>query len=198
MIMISKGMNNHIIGVMGKKGSGKTVFVQESLKNMKRYIVVDTLHEYNGAIFYNWIDIVCFIDEVRDIDFNIIYRPLNDEDREEFFELINVINNYTLVVEEIDFYCDSHNMHPELDHLTRYGRHYNRSLIWITRNPFEVNRFLTRQSDVLVTFKQTEPRDLDYFKKYNFNKEIETLKEYEYAFWGDEQIVTNVLNKKIA
>jgi len=190
-------MDNHIIGVMGKKGSGKTVFVKDALKSMKRYIVVDTLYEYNGVVFYNWNELVCFLDEVRDIDFKVIYRPLSDEDRESFFELINEINNYTLVIEEIDFYCNSHWLHPEIDHLTRYGRHYKRSLIWISRNPFEVNRFLTRESDVLITFRQTEPRDLDYFKKYDFNKEIQDLKEYEYAFWGDKQMITGILNKKI-
>ena len=187
--------NNYIIGVLGKKGSGKTHLVTSCLAAIDRYIVVDTLHEYPGAVFENYASVVCFLDEMRDNHFAIVYRPLSDDDLEKFFTIINDINNYTLVVEEIDFYCDPQNIHPEIDNLTRYGRHYGRSLIWVSRNPYEVNRFLTRQSDLLITFVQSEPRDLDYFKRYSFDKDIQNLKQYEYSMWGDIQLFTTIFKK---
>lgn len=189
--------NNNIIGVLGKKGSGKTEFVKSSLEHIKRYIVIDPLYEYPGVIFEDWAELAIFLNEVQDVDFKIIYRPIDKEDNENFFRIVNEVNNYTLIVEEVDFWCDSHWIHPELDTICRYGRHFKRSLIWISRNPYEINRFLTRQSDLLVTFKQTEPRDLDYFSRYTFNKNLETLKEFEYAYWGDQEILTKILKKKI-
>jgi len=190
--------NNYIIGVLGKKGSGKTEFVKSSLANIKRYIVIDPLEEYPGVIFYDSVELFAFIDEVRDVDFKIIYRPLEEEDEENFFRIVNEINDYTLIMEEVDLWCDSYNIHPELNELTRYGRHYKRNLIWISRNPFEINRFLTRQSDLLVSFRQTEPRDLEYFKHYTFNKNLMTMKEFEFAYWGDRDIITKILKKKTA
>jgi len=190
--------NNYIIGVLGKKGSGKTEFVISSLEHIKRYIVFDPLAEYPGVIFDNSNELFVFLDEVREVDFNIVYRPMEKEDEENFFRIINEIDDYTLIAEEVDFLCDSHNINPELDALTRYGRHFKRNLIWISRNPFEINRFLTRQSDLLVSFRQTEPRDLEYFKNYTFNKNLMTMKEFEFAYWGDQEIITKILKKKIA
>lgn len=188
--------DNYIIGILGKKGSGKTEFAKSCMVNMKRVIVIDPLAEYPGLVCETWSEIVDFLDEYKDLDFQIVYRPQSKDDEEGFFRIINEINNYTLIAEEVDYWCDSHWLHPEIDNLTRYGRHFKRNFIWISRNPYEVNRFLTRQSDILVTFKQTEPRDLDYFKRYTFNKNIEILKEFEYAYWGDEEILTKILKKK--
>lgn len=188
--------DNYIIGILGKKGSGKTEFAKSCLVNIKRYIVIDPLAEYPGLVCENWTEIVSFLDEYKDMDFQVVYRPTSKDDEEAFFRIINEINNYTLIAEEVDYWCTSQYLHPELDNLTRYGRHFKRNLIWISRNPYEINRFLTRQSDLIVTFKQTEPRDLDYFKRYTFNKDIQELEQYEYAYWGDKEILTKVLKKK--
>lgn len=189
--------NNYIIGVLGKKGSGKTEFVKSSLKHIKRYIVIDPLAEYPGVIFDRWYDLLNFIDRLQDQNFTVVYRPMDREDEESFFLILNEINNYTLIAEEVDYWCSSYEIHPEIDYITRYGRHFKRNLIWISRNPFEINRFLTRQSDVLVTFRQTEPRDLDYFARYDFNKDLEKLKEFEFAYSGDKEVLTKILKKKI-
>jgi len=185
-------LDNAIIGIMGKKGSGKSFFVKKAVPKIKRIIVLDPLYEYSGTICESWTDVIEYLKEFKENDFRAIYRPPDDEDVEGFLSIINTVNDYTLVAEEVDFFCSPNDIHPELLKLTKYGRHFKRSLLWLSRNPYEVNRFLTRQSDALITFRQTEPRDLDYFKRYNFNKNLEGLEEYEMAFSGSRQIITKI------
>ena len=177
---------------MGKKGSGKSFFVKKAIPSIKRIIVIDPLYEYSGTICENWTDVIDYLNEFKANDFRAIYRPQNDEDVEDFLLIINTVNDYTLVAEEVDMFCSPHDIHPELLKLTKYGRHYKRSLLWLSRNPFEVNRFMTRNCDNLITFRQTEPRDLDYLKRYGFNKKLDELKEYEMSFSGSKRMLTKI------
>lgn len=195
---------DYMIGVMGKRGSGKTEFVKKSLPEIRRFIVCDVLHEYeDGLVFDSWAALQNHLDETNELDFRLIYQPPNDDDLEFFFEYtINGVNDYTLIMEEIDYHCSANWIHPSLDEFARYGRHERRNMIWISRNPFEVNRFITRQTNVFITFLQTEPRDLEYFRKIGtFSKQIDTLGRFEWAYHCtdyDKHLITDVLHKKIS
>lgn len=185
---------NYIIGVLGKKGSGKSALVKKGLPSLKRYLVVDVLHEYtHGVIFYNAADVIIYIDQYKDDDFHAIFRPPdgNEEaETEKILCMMNNVNNYTIIMEEVDYHCNPNYVHPELLRLVKYGRHYGRSLIWLSRNAAEVNRNLTRQSDVLITFLQTEPIDLKYLSHYAFDKTPNELGKYEYALSvGDHKCI---------
>lgn len=188
---------NYIVGIMGKKGMGKSFMVKHFMHRIKRKIIIDPMHEYNGTIFYSWDDVVVFLNEYYDLDFSIVYRPLEDEDREYFMRVVNQVNNYTLIAEEVDLLSDSHDIHEELEKLIKYGRHESRNLIWISRGPYEVNRLLTRLTDTMITFQQNEKRDQDFFNNYNFNKDVTILKKYEWAYWGDSKILTSIFGIKI-
>jgi len=182
-------MENYIIGVMGKKGSGKTELVKKYIPKLKRAIIIDPMHEYHeSTIVYNWRDLVGFIDEFKDLEFRVIFRPADFEDVNMFFVIANNVNRYTLVVEEVENWCDSRRIHPDFEKMISFGRHGERNIIWISRSPFEINRDLTRQTDVLISFRQTEPVDLKYLANYNFNKDLKTLDQYEYAFWTDGKL----------
>jgi len=180
-------MNNYIIGIMGKKGSGKSNLIKKyMLKNMVRYIIIDTLYEYeDDRIFYNIDELYDYLKENKDRAFKIIFRPENDNDIEILFQISKTINNYTLVIEEVDFYADTFHINENLLYNIKYGRHFGRNIIWVSRSPYEINRFLTRQTDLLIVFKQTEPRDIEYLNKYKFDKNIQLLGKYEYAISGD-------------
>ncbi len=183
--------NNYIVGIMGKKGQGKSYLVKQFMHRIRRKIIIDPMHEYSGTIFYSWEDIVIFLNDYYDMDFSIVYRPLDDEDRDKFMRIINTLNDYTLIAEEVDLLSNSYDVHPELKKLIKYGRHEKRNLIWISRGPYEVNRLMTRLIDTMITFQQNEKRDQDFFNNYQFNKDVTNLKKYEWAFWGDITILTN-------
>jgi hypothetical protein len=191
---------NFIGGVMGKKGSGKSFLVKQAVEKMRRLIIVDPMYEYVGTICDDWETVVQVIDRHREINFKVVYRPHNDADLEKFMAIINTVNDYTLVFEEVDRMCDPRQIHPELLHLTKYGRHSRRNLLWISRNPYEISRFLTRNSDFLLTFRQTEPRDLEYLNEYTFKNPIESLEKYDWTYHADdekdEQMITTIFGKK--
>lgn len=197
-----KQRHNFIGGVMGKKGSGKSFLVKQCIDRLPRVIIVDPMYEYTGTICNDWNEVVDLIDAFRDDNFTCVYRPQNDDDLEKFMPLINAVNEYTLVFEEVDKMCDPRQIHPELLHLTKYGRHSRRNLLWISRNPFEISRFLTRNSDFLITFRQTEPRDLDYLYEYTFKKDIKALDRYEWTYHvddeRDERIITTLFRKGVS
>jgi len=189
---------NYIIGVLGKKGSGKSYLVKSMLSRIPRLIIIDPLREYSGVIFNDWRDVVEYIHKFKSGRFRAVFRPTEgreDESIGEVLDVVNDINNYTLVMEEVDYVCDPWTIHPELERLVKYGRHFRRNLIWISRNAAEVNRDLTRQSDTLVTFRQTEPIDLKYLRSFSFSKDPETLEKYEFATSGDIQMFTLLTGK---
>jgi len=182
---------NYNIGIMGKKGSGKTELVKKSIVNMDRYIVVDVMGEYEkGVIFYKFENMIQFLNNYKEDNFHIIFRPTNDQETDYLFSAIEKLNRFTLVLEEADNWCNPNKIDQRLLDHVRYGRHFRKNLIWVSRNPFEINRNLTRQSDLLITFVQTEPRDLEYFSKYPFDKDLTTLKEFEYACSGDKELIS--------
>jgi hypothetical protein len=190
-------MKNYNIGVMGKKGSGKSHLVKHYiLPKVKRYLVLDSLREYKEGVICGSIDdLKNYIFQCENGRMKGIFRPENDTDVEEFLALTRHVNTCFFILEEVDLIADSNRINDDLLYNIKYGRHYERSILWISRCPYEINRFLTRQTDLMITFKQTEPRDLDYLAKYSFNKDIATLGQYEYAYTGDEKILQDFVEK---
>jgi len=191
--------NNSIIGVFGKKGSGKSYLVKKALKKMNRYIIVDPMHEYNGVICNSYHEVVDVLVEYLEYNFKIVYRPPNDEDIDNFFQILNTdeMVDYTFVMEEADLHCSAWYLHPEIKKLTRYGRHSGRNLIFVSRRPAAVSRDMTSQMDVMISFTQIEPIDLKYFSNFRFNRDVETLGEYEWSYNGDVQVITNILGLEV-
>jgi len=192
---------NEIIGINGKKGSGKSYFVQHKIiPSLGAFIILDKMEEYRGGmVFENPGIMKTYIQRMIKAGkmYKCIFRWTNDDQIEQVWEMLcdgekMLLENFTLVVEEVDLYCDSYGIQPELDYLIRYGRHDSVSLIWVSRSPFEINRMLTRLTDVYVTFVQSEPRDINWLKDFNWSKDPTTLARYEYGYAnlsGDERVL---------
>ncbi len=198
---------NYIIGIFGKKGSGKSTFLQKMMVQLDRYICVDPHSEHKGIVCGNWKEVMFVLENFLEQKFRIVYRPDDDNDMEEFFKIITAgdedekgnfrgMQNFTLIMDEADLWCSANYVHPAMFDYISYGRKRGRNLIYVSRRPPAISRFYTSQSDVMISFLQTEPNDLKYFSNYTFNKDLQTLKEYEWAYNGDGQILTEVFHLK--
>ena len=156
-----------IIYVCGKKGFGKTTFVKRHIvPKWNRIVVLDSLgFEYPYLSANNFSDYCTLVkSNITKPYFRIAYTPF-DKMETEFFKLCLVMSSCLIVIEETDLYCTTSQIEPSLDRLVRYGRHRNLDLVFLSRRPAEVHRNITAQADVIISFRQTEPRDLEYFKQ---------------------------------
>jgi len=175
-------MKNIITCVFGRKGSGKTTFVQKRLiPKFSRVLILDTLSEYPFFYFY---DLAMFIQSVKQnynkSFFRITYRPADELD-DYFFKFCYSLSNITVIVEEADLYSNAFSANEYFEKIIKYGRHKNINLIAVSRRPAEISKTLISQSDYVITFQQILKRDIDFFRLYINNPErLKELKVGQY------------------
>jgi len=188
-----------ILGIMGKTGSGKSHLAKQILQKQRRYLVIDPLWEYPGIVFYDWAELVRGVYDRAGQGFKFCFRPARNKQGEadtgKVFRLMNEIGNYTAVIEEADTWCNPYFIHEDFASLMKYGRHSCINMLWISRNPTEVNRTLTRLSHALISYRQTEPIDLRNLRQYAWSEELSTLDKYQWAYNGDAQIITKLTGR---
>jgi|APSaa5957512535_1039671.scaffolds.fasta_scaffold17722_3 DNA helicase HerA-like ATPase len=161
-------MQNKIIIIIGKKGSGKShlanlLMLEKSVD--KKVLIYDTLNEYDYPI--------ADLDKFPTLKKGIFrVTPIECQDDKEFFgsicEYVYKIQNTVLLVDEIDMYCSATSHVEYLTKICRYGRHKQVDLIAITRRPSDVPRSITAMADEFYVFKIQEPKDISYLKNIDF------------------------------
>ena len=176
-------LQNEIIIILGRKGSGKSYLANKISKEIDRIIIADPLNEYKGGhAFFTFGE---FKNRIYDLitreQFRIVCKFTTDEDYIELFDFIFNLRNFTILIDELDMFAGSKSIAPEVKRLFSYGRHRQINIIGIARRPYELNRLVTSQADKIITFKQTEQRDLDYMKNLGFNPdELLNLPKFKY------------------
>ena len=169
-----------IIIVYGKTGTGKTSLAQKIIAEKKRVIIIDPKDEYeDGLIFSNLLDLFQFMISYNPKEFKFICRFESDLEHEYLFSLCQVIEDVLLVVEEAEIYISPFAKSSTFLDLCRYGRHHNISILGIARRSSELSINFRSLVTRLISFKQTEPRDLKIMEELGF-KDIDKLPEYEY------------------
>lgn len=170
--------------IAGKKGFGKTQFVRRKIiPSKKRVIVLDSLgFEYPYLTTETIFDFSeTLAKNFKNDFFRITYNPFDDHQKE-FFQMSLHFFDVLLIIEEADLYCSPSSIDESLDRLIRYGRHRKIDLCFVSRRPAEVHRNVTAQADEIISFRQTEPRDLEYFKKLTDHwEDLKTLKKWLYG-----------------
>jgi hypothetical protein len=190
---------NVIIALFGTKGSGKSELSKKIVEEYSRVIAVDMLGEYDLD------QVACSVDDAINVlveheqssAFSLSVRLPETDDYLDVLECAYEMTDTLIVVEEASFLCSASSFPPELSKLVRYGRHRRISQLYISRRPAEVSRDVTAQADVLVTFRQREPRDLDYLyscapgarmSRREFGAYVEGLPDYRCAVFGDKEV----------
>lgn len=183
--------DNNVTTVLGRKGSGKTTLIGEIIAEYERVVAIDWNGEYQKFGCRTVEGAEACSRALVDASGQTRYKlALIVPRREEAFRLMGIIGKMKrtlVVVDEASVYCSPSFLPDELAMLVRLGRHNELSQVYAARRPSELNRDLTAQSDLIVTFQQQEPRDLDYLRAVMGPEgdNARTLGKYEILVSGD-------------
>lgn len=123
-------------------------------------------------------------------------RPESDNDVSELFGMVFDLGSCSLVVEEASLYCNPYKIDDSFKKILNYGRHRRINLVAIARRASELHRDITAQSDFIISFRQTEKRDIYTLQSVDEKaEELTTLEKYQYKILGDlEHINQNFLD----
>ena len=114
--------------------------------------------------------------------FDFVFRWEDDSEVDRVLEVAWQIGNMMIVIEEADWLASTSTIHPMIKKMIKKGRHRQISLAAVSRRPAELSRLLTSQADEIVSFKMTEPADLDYMKHCGFDPEVlQNLSEHAHV-----------------
>ena len=173
---------NEIIFVSGQRGSGKSFWVKNYLQGLTRYVLFDTLGEYQGP---RYMEIEAFLgacQKAGDGYFTAIYDPYSNESFPMFCRIALATPQIYVIIEEIDLFSTPWNTPVELQKLIKYGRHYGVNIVGVSRRPSETSRLFTSQATRFIVFLQREPRDIAYFRSIigSWADQIPTLEPHAY------------------
>ncbi|MEQ1574391.1 MAG: hypothetical protein ABL993_09120 [Vicinamibacterales bacterium] len=159
---------NRIVGIVGRKGSGKSTRTATLLKYAPRILAWDPMEDHR-ALLPDSYDAICveldeYFDEARTHQtFACAYIPGDnlEGDFEEICQLVYDYGHLLFVIEEAPLVCRASYMPPTFGKIVRTGRHRGIDILWTAQRASEVSRTLTSATDVWIFYSQTEPRDLD-------------------------------------
>lgn len=187
---------NVIITILGKKGSGKSTLAEEIIREYPRVLIMDSMGEYSHMKgveeFWDASEAADRLIELKDEKrFLIDAMIIDDVDAMSLLAVAFEIPDILIVLEEASLYTSPHELPDEIAKILRYGRKRGVSMIVIARRPSEISRELTAQSDVLITFRQEEPRDVEYLRARLGDADAERaqhLAQYHVVIGGDRSL----------
>jgi hypothetical protein len=165
-------LQNKIVGIAGRKGSGKSTSARFLLEYCSRVLVFDplgehawvpnTLHDYDAGEelggFLKWA-------YQRPKFAGRLVPTSGRHSLEVCLECLasNVyrMGNIVLAVDEVPMVSRPNYLPPKFDRVVRLGRHRSVSVIYTAQRLSETARRLTAATDYFWLFAHAEPRDLD-------------------------------------
>jgi hypothetical protein len=186
-------VQNRIIGIVGRKGSGKSSRLRELLRYCPRFVGFDPMGEHAQGEKVNKFDspaqLAQFLNHSRKEEtFAAVYVPGGDleEEIEETARLVYARGELCFACEEVPLYTQAGYMPPLLGKLIRTGRHKKVDVVWTAQRAAEVPKTLTALTDVWILFSQTEPRDLSALADRcggDVAKRVAGLGLHDYFIW---------------
>lgn len=163
---------NVIIGIIGRKGTGKSTLTREILQRGDREFIFD------AAADHLWVP-----DQFTDLDsayayildrgsqpqtFIGSYIPETEDDDKTLITDVSEIcgavwevGNQTIVLEELPTYSQPQWCPPKINKLFRLGRHRSINIVYTGQRAAELPRRATGATDLFILFQTSEPTDLD-------------------------------------
>jgi hypothetical protein len=183
---------NKIIGVAGRKGSGKSTIARKILEHAPRLFLFDTMgeHAWVPERMENLQEAVMWIMETpyRDSFMGSIV-PSGDDFEAEFSETCVEVydaGNMLFGVEEVPMLSTAGFIPKKYNKVVRLGRHRNLSLLYTAQRLSECPRALTSATDIFVLFCHSEPRDLDAIADRcgrEISEKVQELGDHGFLIW---------------
>lgn len=165
------GLQNRIVAIAGRKGSGKSTLNTEILHHANRLFIFDTMGEHSWVPnryteldeAYNFI-LECGAQDQNFVGSFVPEGATEDALERDFSEICRAIyegGNVTYSVEELPMLSSPQYVPPAYDRLVRLARHRCINLGYTGQRLSECPRRVTSATDVFILFSHTEPRDLD-------------------------------------
>jgi AAA+ ATPase superfamily predicted ATPase len=177
-------LKNQISLIFGRKGSGKTTLAMRLISESERphLFISDFLSEYGhlGVIVTSPGELLKSM--TRTDKATYVCQRFSESEFNQLCEIVYTVGNCLFVIEEVDMVCSPMKISKPFAGLIRYGRHENVDIVAISRRPFDVNRLLTSQADVVYSYRFAEPRDIDYLKALTGcnAEDVTNLEKYHY------------------
>lgn len=105
---------------------------------------------------------------------------------ENVIDIVNSAHDVYFIMEESNLVTSPHYIPDSLKDIVSLGRHANINYMAICRRPAEISRYLTSQAHAIISFRQSEIRDIKYLEEYGFDGEnLRNLSVGEYALKSD-------------
>jgi hypothetical protein len=168
---MSQEIQNRIVGIIGRKGEGKSTELENLLLSRDRIIIVDPNGEHDWSP--NELD---NLDQLREFvkwsgkrklwAANFVPGEDIEEDVSEASRIIfNSCHDCAVAFDEITEYCSAGYAPKPFSRLVRRGRHKELDIFYTSLRFAETPRRLTAQTDKFILFQQAEPSDLDGIAK---------------------------------
>jgi len=165
-------VQNVIIGIIGRKGTGKSTITREILKRSRRLFVFDTANDHGWIpdTFVQIDEAVLFIFDkgTSEADYKARYIPEEEEEDDALVRDVNEIakmiwetGNVCFVIEELPMMSSAQWAPAKVKRLFRLGRHRGINLLYTGQRAAEIPRIATHSTDVFILFHTSEPLDLD-------------------------------------
>lgn len=187
--------STEVVTVLGQRGSGKTSWVKSRLSFFPRFVLWDTLSEYEGyPIATNLNELYGELSKNEQGPVQVVYRSLSENDVDDLnimCQMVMALGDCVLIVEEVDTYATPSVIPYDLKRLLKIGRHYGISMIFVSRRPAEINRLITSQSQRFVCFRIIEPNDIRYLRSIIGEPagELPGLPVLSYLDWRHGEVV---------
>jgi hypothetical protein len=183
---------NKIVGVAGRKGSGKSTKAREILERCDRLFLFDSMGEHT------WIPTRCenldeatveILESPYKKEFLVSLVPQGDEIEPEFIEVCGECydaGNMMFAVEEVPMLTKPGFMPRRFNKMVRLGRHRNVSILYTAQRLSECPRALTSATDIFVLFCHAEPRDLDAIAERcgrEVSEKVQNLGAHGFLVW---------------
>lgn len=186
---------NLVVTILGRKGSGKSTLARELIDERERVVILDSIGEYPDEKgfprgieeLWGFEDCLQALEQAEERDkFRLSLRCYQKEEDLDLIDLCFELKDCLIVVEETWRFCTPYDVPDPVAKLVRFGRHRGLDQIYISQRAASIHRDLTAQSDLIVSFRQHEVRDVLYLKGLgDENESVRTLPDFKVICIGD-------------